>query len=124
MNKTGTKKSQAHKNTHTYELRYRDDKKDLLKNAALDRLCTHCKEILEWKLKFGKFKPIKEAKKCQTCLKSTVVKPYRAICNKCSDDANKCTKCCVLLTDLPAKHATLSMLNARKIACEAIMKKM
>jgi hypothetical protein len=91
--KTGTKKSQSHKNTHTYKLEYKEDKKLLQKHAVLDRLCKRCLEQLQWKLKFGKYKPIREAKKCQKCEQLTVVKPYRFFCNKCADETVCCSKC-------------------------------
>ena len=44
-------------------------------------------------MKFGKYKPIKSAKKCQKCSHLSVVKPYRVLCNKCADEAQCCTKC-------------------------------
>lgn len=124
--KTGTKKSQAHKNTHTYELLYRDDKKDLQKNAILDRVCTRCLEILQWKLKFGKYKPLKAAKKCQKCLQTTVLKPYRTLCNKCAD----CNKCCSKCGDKKEfdiesfKYAPINVVNRRVQAMQANIKMM
>lgn len=91
--KTGTKKSQGFKNTHAYELRFRADKKNLQKTAVLDRVCSRCYEILQWKLTYGKYRPLKKAKKCQKCKLPAVLKPYRVLCNKCGDESKCCTKC-------------------------------
>lgn len=92
-NKTGTKKSQGFKNTKAYKVRYKQDKIDLQKNAVLDRVCKRCYEQLQWKLQYGKYKPIKHPKKCQNCGSKAILKPYRLLCNKCGDDLKKCTKC-------------------------------
>lgn len=91
--KTGTKKSQAYKNTKAYSIRYHDDKKKLQDTAVLDRVCTRCYEQLQWKLQYGKYKPLKQAKKCQSCKNKTILKPYRVLCNKCGDKMHCCTKC-------------------------------
>lgn len=72
---------------------FQEGKKSLQKSAVLDRLCKRCLEQLQWRLKFGKYKPIKAAKKCQKCSHMTVVKPYRVLCNKCADDTKCCSKC-------------------------------
>jgi PHP family Zn ribbon phosphoesterase len=59
----------------------------------MDHLCLRCFEILNWKLKFGKYKVMQQAAKCTKCLKMTVVKPYRSFCNKCADEHKCCAKC-------------------------------
>lgn len=91
--KTGTKKSQKYKNKTGYKVKYKDDKINLQKNAILDRVCERCYEQLQWKLKYGKFKPIKQPKKCENCKMNSILKPYRSLCNKCGDELKKCTKC-------------------------------
>lgn len=91
--KTGTKKSQGFKNKTAYKVRYKQDKLDLQKNAVLDRVCHRCYEQLQWKLQFGKYKPIKQPRKCENCRERAILKPYRLLCNKCGDDLKKCTKC-------------------------------
>ena len=91
--KTGTKKSQGYKNKTAYKLMYRDDKIGLRNNTVLDRLCPRCYETISWKLKYGKYKPIKSPQVCNACHKKAIVKPYRNLCNTCSDTRKACSKC-------------------------------
>lgn len=60
--KTGTKKSQKYKNKTAYKVKYKQNLLDLQKNAILDRVCERCYEQLQWKLQYGKYKPIKQPK--------------------------------------------------------------
>jgi len=91
--KTGTKKSQGFKNRKGYKMRYHDDKINLQKTACLDRVCARCFEQLQWKLTYGKYKQIKQPKKCVNCKNKCIMKSYRQLCNKCGDSLKKCTKC-------------------------------
>lgn len=93
QNKTGTKKSQGFKNKTAYKVRYKQNLLDYQKNAVLDRVCQRCYEQLQWKLQYGKYKGIKQPKKCVNCKQKAILKPYRLLCNKCGDDLKKCTKC-------------------------------
>lgn len=124
--KTGTKKSQAYKNTRAYSIRYHDDLKKLQDTAVLDRVCTRCYEQLQWKLQYGKYKPLKQPKKCQACSKKTILKPYRTICNKCADENGRCSKCGQKKQyDLESyKHAPQSVVNRRVQAMQANIKMM
>ena len=86
-------KSQGHQNKKTFYLKYYDDKQKLKENTHLDLLCRRCYETLEWKLKYGKYKPLSQPALCTTCNKKMILKPYRTICDLCAKPKGLCTKC-------------------------------
>nr|XP_025034657.1 uncharacterized protein C9orf85 homolog [Pelodiscus sinensis] len=63
-------------------------------NAKLhDGVCHHCKEVLEWRVKFNKYKPLSKPKKCVKCLQKTVKDSYHIICRPCACELEVCAKC-------------------------------
>ncbi|XP_009865275.1 PREDICTED: uncharacterized protein C9orf85 homolog, partial [Apaloderma vittatum] len=63
-------------------------------NAKLhDGVCQHCKGILEWRVKFSKYKLLSKPKKCVKCLQKTVKDPYHIICRPCAGKLDICAKC-------------------------------
>ena len=65
------------------------------KTAALPNrgVCATCHEIIEWKKKYGKYKPLKVPGKCVGCGSSTVVDAYHNICQQCAAATGACAKC-------------------------------
>ncbi|XP_030049723.1 uncharacterized protein C9orf85 homolog [Microcaecilia unicolor] len=63
-------------------------------NAKLhDGVCQRCKDILEWRVKFSKYKALSQPKKCVKCLQKTVKDAYHLICRPCACRLNLCAKC-------------------------------
>ncbi|XP_057403559.1 uncharacterized protein C9orf85 homolog isoform X1 [Balaenoptera acutorostrata] len=63
-------------------------------NAKLhDGVCQHCKEVLEWRVKYSKYKPLSKPKKCVKCLQKTVKDSYHIMCRPCACDLEVCAKC-------------------------------
>ncbi|XP_047905642.2 uncharacterized protein C9orf85 homolog isoform X1 [Anser cygnoides] len=63
-------------------------------NAKLhDGVCQHCKDILEWRVKFNKYKLLSKPKKCVKCLQKAVKDPYHIICRPCACKLEICAKC-------------------------------
>ncbi|XP_041854357.1 uncharacterized protein C9orf85 homolog [Melanotaenia boesemani] len=58
-----------------------------------DGLCQHCKGVLEWKVKYNKYKPLTQARKCVKCSQKTVKDAYHIICKPCSLQHEICCKC-------------------------------
>ncbi|XP_062828062.1 uncharacterized protein C9orf85 homolog isoform X2 [Anolis carolinensis] len=86
---------QRHQNTQVF----RNDKHDTSAqrkkiNAKVhEGLCQHCKEVLEWRVKFNKYKPLTQSKKCVKCLQKTVKDSYHIICKPCACELDLCAKC-------------------------------
>ena len=62
-----------------------------LPNAGL---CQRCHDIIEWKKKYHKFKPLTAPKTCTNCHQRTVKHAYHVICVDCARMQNCCAKCC------------------------------
>ncbi|KAM6930448.1 uncharacterized protein C9orf85 homolog [Xenentodon cancila] len=58
-----------------------------------DGLCLHCKGVLEWKVKYNKYKPLTTPKKCVKCSQKTVKDAYHIVCKPCSLQLEICCKC-------------------------------
>ncbi|XP_054628857.1 uncharacterized protein C9orf85 homolog [Dunckerocampus dactyliophorus] len=58
-----------------------------------DGLCQHCKGVLEWKVKYNKYKTLTQPRKCVKCSQKTVKDAYHVICKPCSLQLDICCKC-------------------------------
>ncbi|XP_073399834.1 uncharacterized protein C9orf85 homolog [Dendrobates tinctorius] len=58
-----------------------------------DGVCQRCKDVLEWRVKFSKYKPLSQPKKCVKCLQKTVKEAYHIICKPCALQLELCAKC-------------------------------
>ncbi|CAL8248715.1 unnamed protein product [Merluccius merluccius] len=56
-------------------------------------LCQRCKEVLEWKVKYNKYKSLTQARKCVKCSQKTVKDAYHIMCKACSIQLELCAKC-------------------------------
>ncbi|XP_036594956.1 uncharacterized protein C9orf85 homolog [Trichosurus vulpecula] len=88
-------RSQRHQNAFSFK----NDKFDTSVqtkriNAKLhDGVCQHCKEVLEWRVKYSKYKLLSKPKKCVKCLQKTVKDSYHMICKPCACELEVCAKC-------------------------------
>ena len=67
-------------------------------------LCQRCHDIIEWRKKFRKYKPIKNFTKCQCCGEKKVRSAYHNWCTDCAKATNVCPKC-LLNRDIVAEAA-------------------
>ena len=82
-----------YQNKVAYELKYQPELRELQDTAPRNNLCQRCFDIINWKLKYGKYKKPSQPGKCQTCTKKAIFKAYRHICDSCSTEKNVCSKC-------------------------------
>ncbi|KAH7427172.1 hypothetical protein KP509_10G033000 [Ceratopteris richardii] len=57
-------------------------------------VCPRCKAQIEWRRKYGKYKPLMEPTKCNQCSRRAVRQAYHALCSGCSQERKVCAKCC------------------------------
>nr|XP_034354818.1 uncharacterized protein C9orf85 homolog [Arvicanthis niloticus] len=63
-------------------------------NAKLHNgVCECCKEVLEWCVKYSKYKPLSKPKKCVKCLQKTVEDSYHIMCRPRACELDVCAKC-------------------------------
>ncbi|XP_063151198.1 uncharacterized protein C9orf85 homolog isoform X2 [Candoia aspera] len=88
-------RAQRHQNAQAFRNDKYDSSAQRKKISAKlhEGLCQHCKEVLEWRVKFNKYKPLTQAKRCIKCLQKTVKDSYHIICKSCACELELCAKC-------------------------------
>lgn len=56
-------------------------------------LCARCKEKIEWKKKYDKYKPLTVPRKCVSCQQKKVKQAYYRLCQDCAESRSICAKC-------------------------------
>ena len=89
------KPAQKHKNITAFKFdKYRSDPKaKALNNLEIINCCPKCTSVLEWKIKYGKYKPLTVPAKCVDCLQKNVKHSYHIRCDACVKKSGKCAKC-------------------------------
>uniref|UniRef100_A0A8D8PN10 Uncharacterized protein C9orf85 homolog n=2 Tax=Cacopsylla melanoneura TaxID=428564 RepID=A0A8D8PN10_9HEMI len=84
-----------HRNVTAFKNNLHDTSKKIkvLNTMEFNNVCLKCKAILEWKVKYKKFKPIKAAKTCVKCNQKTIKEAYHTMCEKCAAEDKVCPKC-------------------------------
>ncbi|XP_060234689.1 uncharacterized protein C9orf85 homolog [Meriones unguiculatus] len=86
---------QKHQNTFTFK-NDKFDKSVQTKtiNAKLhDGVCQPCKEVLEWSIKYSKYKPLSKPNTCVKCSQKAVKDSYHIMCRPCAYELQVCAKC-------------------------------
>ncbi|KAJ6795393.1 uncharacterized protein M6B38_330935 [Iris pallida] len=66
--------------------------------AEITGVCPRCKDQIDWKRRYGKYKPLVEPAKCKKCTKRAVRQAYHSLCSGCAKEQNVCAKCCCKVT--------------------------
>ncbi|VVC26642.1 Protein of unknown function DUF2039 [Cinara cedri] len=77
-----------------------------LNAIQINHVCPRCKDILEWKIKYKKYKPLKAAKNCNKCHTKCVKEAYHTVCQQCSGSLKICPKCGVSRDQWPSNGQT------------------
>ncbi|KAI8429883.1 hypothetical protein MSG28_000367 [Choristoneura fumiferana] len=87
---------QKHQNKTAYknDLHDKTNKTKFLNSLSISGVCKRCKDILDWKIKYKKYKPLTSPRKCVGCEEKTVKYAYHVLCGKCAAEKNVCAKCC------------------------------
>ncbi|XP_068159226.1 uncharacterized protein C9orf85 homolog [Drosophila tropicalis] len=88
-------RAQKHKNRFVFknDLHDKTPQQIRLNQMHVSTVCQRCKEVIEWKIKYKKYKPLTQAKTCTKCQQRTVKKAYHVICRDCAIKARACAKC-------------------------------
>ena len=89
------KPGQKHKNVSAFKFdKYRTDPQaKSLKSLQIVNCCAKCTSVLEWKIKYGKYKMLTTPSKCVDCLQKVVKHNYHIRCEACVQKSGKCAKC-------------------------------
>ena len=66
-----------------------------IKQKMGDGICPKCREKLQWRFQYNKYKPLKSVANCRRCRDKCVTKAYRTYCDKCANELHVCPGCCV-----------------------------
>lgn len=88
-------RAQKHKNRFVFKNDLHDKTPQQIRLNAMhvSTVCQRCKEQIEWKIKYKKYKALTQAKTCAHCHERTVRKAYHVICKDCATKAKCCAKC-------------------------------
>lgn len=69
-------------------------KEENICRAMCEGVCKRCREKVQWKFKYDKYKPLKNPGNCQQCKQKVITKAYRTLCDGCASSRNACSSCC------------------------------
>ncbi|XP_076288906.1 uncharacterized protein LOC143213173 [Lasioglossum baleicum] len=75
------------------DLHDKSHKMKMINSIEVANVCERCKEIIEWKIKYKKYKPLKTPSKCIKCAQKSVKQAYHNICSPCAKENKVCSKC-------------------------------
>ena len=90
-----------HKNTNAFrnDLHDSTDKQKMINSLEITGLCTSCTHVIEWKIKYKKYKPLTKAKTCVSCNRKAVKRAYNVMCNDCAEQKKVCAKCLKMIEE-------------------------
>lgn len=86
---------QKHQNRFAFKNNLHDSniRTKRMNSLQIHHVCPRCKDILEWKIKYKKYKMLKAAKNCNKCHNKTVKEAYHTVCQQCASALAICPKC-------------------------------
>ncbi|KAK9888523.1 hypothetical protein WA026_000773 [Henosepilachna vigintioctopunctata] len=87
---------QKHKNQTAFKNTLHDTshRTKIINSIEVKDVCSRCKDVIEWKIKYKKYKALTQPKTCVSCGQKTVKQAYHVMCIECGKKLGKCTKCC------------------------------
>lgn len=88
-------RAQKHKNKHAFknDLHDKTPQQKRLNTLHVSEVCMHCKGVIEWKIKYKKYKPLSQPKTCTRCQQRNIRKAYHVLCRGCALETKVCAKC-------------------------------
>ncbi|XP_041974737.1 uncharacterized protein C9orf85 homolog [Aricia agestis] len=86
---------QKHQNRSAFKNDLHDSSKQtkFLNTMEISGVCSRCKEIIEWRIKYKKYKPLTSPKKCIGCEQKNIRYAYHILCSGCASAKKVCSKC-------------------------------
>lgn len=89
------KRAQRYQNTTSFKNDKWDkgEKLKKLNTMSVNEVCIKCRDVIQWKIKYNKYKPLGQPKSCNNCHQKTITKAYHQLCRKCALERRQCAKC-------------------------------
>lgn len=114
-----TKQAQKAKFMRHRDIKLKDKelrKENHISKAMCEGICDKCREKVQWRFKYDKYRPLKNPGNCQQCRQKVITKAYRTICDKCAAARKVCPSCCVDLEELKRMRAQLEESTKSKMS--------
>ena len=85
-----------------------------MNQVQIINVCAKCKAILEWKIKYKKYKLLTAPRGCNKCYEKTVKQPYHTVCSACAQNLGICPKCECLMGRDENSQQDSSLINIEK----------
>ena len=82
-----------------------------VKHAMCEGICDRCRDKVQWRHQYDKYKPLTKPATCQRCKNKSVYKAYRSLCDPCAVHAKECPACC---KDMDASNLELRLAREAK----------
>ena len=84
-----------HKNNFAFKNDMHDTsgKSKAVNSLCVSNVCQRCKDCIEWKIKYKKYKPLTVPRKCIKCDQKKVKFAYHMVCSDCAVANGICAKC-------------------------------
>lgn len=88
-------KAPKHKNKTAFKNDLHDTSRKIQTINSLEHygICNRCKDKIDWKIKYKKYKLLTTPKKCVKCLNKKVLTAYYIVCRDCCKEHDICSKC-------------------------------
>ncbi|CAO3677718.1 unnamed protein product [Umbelopsis vinacea] len=87
------KKAQAHQNITSWKPNKNSKITRTINALPVYGLCNECTEVIMWRKKYKKYKPLTAPKKCTACQQKSIKEAYHVLCNNCASEKKVCAKC-------------------------------
>lgn len=86
-----------------------------VQHVMVEGVCDKCREKLQWRFKYNKYKSLTKPGTCQSCKNKTITKAYRTYCDPCAKKQEVCPSCCGNIKEINAfKKAQRETAEAEK----------
>lgn len=92
---TARTRKQKHNNTTAFKNNLHDSSKrtQLINSMEITEVCKRCQEVISWKVKYKKYKPLSQPKTCTRCHHKNIKDSYHTVCIPCAKEFQICCKC-------------------------------
>ena len=114
-----TKSANQQKFIRNRDIKLKDSevaKEERTQRLMCEGVCDRCREKVQWRFQYDKYKSLKAPGKCAWCMNKTVTKAYRAVCDPCASAKKACGACMENIAEANA----LRRLHAEKVAAEKL----
>ncbi|KAF9955967.1 hypothetical protein BGZ72_003225 [Mortierella alpina] len=115
------KQGQAHKNTYAFHANKSSKITKRIASMPVGGLCAKCVDVIMWRKKFKKYKPLTTMKKCVCCEQKAIKEAYHVMCNKCAGEKNVCAKCLESRDIVPTNIKTEKEIIQEQVELERLL---